>query len=103
MSTYLSHPVRRIRDDSDDGSVALVVELGGGDPETLAATVTELSGTVERELEFDCYLVDLPEMAVDALCELDEITRIETADTIAVAPRDPELASEPADSSDTER
>ena len=102
MSTYLSHPVRRIRDDPDDGSVALVVELGGGDSETLAATVTELSGTVERELEFDCYLVDLPETAVDALCELDGLVRIETADTIAVAPHEAELPDERADGHDTE-
>lgn len=83
---YLSHPVRRIRDDPDEGTVSLVVELeGAGDdavPETLATAVDAADGTVERALGFDCWLVTVPETAVGRLCELESVTRIETAATL---------------------
>jgi len=98
MSTYLSHPVRRIRDKpTADESIRLVVELDDIDSEELSTTVSALSGTIERELQFDCYLIEIPEMAVENLCELVGLTRIETADTIAVAPPETDLPTEPAD------
>lgn len=98
MSTYLSHPVRRVRDNPpSDDSVSLVVELDDVEPDTLTATVTELSGTVDCELQFDWYLTELPETAVGELCGLDGIARIETTETLSVAPRDPELPSKPVD------
>jgi len=89
VSTYLSHPVRRIREEPADGEhVELVVEQRDIATDTLTATVEELSGTVEAELQFDCYLIDIPETAVGDLYELDGIVRIETAETLSVAPRD---------------
>lgn len=83
---YLSHPVRHIRDDPMPGeSVSLVVELTGDDRyDTLVATVTDLDGSVDRDLGFSAHLVTLPEPAVEALCALDGIDRIETADTISL-------------------
>jgi len=85
---YLSHPVRRLRDDPGGGEVSLVVELeASGDddndvPEGLDATVADADGTVERSLGFDCWLITVPETAVEQLCELDAVTRIETAATL---------------------
>ncbi|SEO27140.1 hypothetical protein SAMN04487948_101447 [Halogranum amylolyticum] len=82
---YLSHPVRRIREDPvADESVSLVVELRDDDRDDgLDSTVEELDGSVDRDLDFSAYLVTLPETAVDELCDLDGIERIETADTIS--------------------
>lgn len=95
MSTYLSHPVRRIRDEPVEGArVELVVEPGDIAADALTSTVKQLSGTIVRELQFDCYLIDLPETAVDELCELDGLVRIETAETLSVAPRDAELTTD---------
>lgn len=95
MSTYLSHPVRRLREEpADSEHVELVVERGDIPVDALTSTVEELSGTVERELQFDCHLVVLPEAAVDELCELDGLVRIETAATLSVAPRDAEVTTD---------
>jgi hypothetical protein len=83
---YLSHPVRRLRDDPGEGDVSLVVELkGAGDdevPDSLATVVEDRDGTVDRSLGFDCWLVTVPEAAVAQLCSLDGATRIETAATL---------------------
>ncbi|MGM0606690.1 MAG: hypothetical protein ACQETB_13600 [Halobacteriota archaeon] len=84
---YLSHPVRRLREDPIDGeSVALVVELGALDSDRFAEQVQALDGAVERKLVFDAYLLELPQTALDSLCSLDGIVRIETAATIATTP-----------------
>jgi len=80
---YLSHPVRRMRDDPGEGEVALVVELDS--PATEAAlheTVDEAGGTVQAELEFDCWQLRVPEPAISALCVLDGVARIETTATL---------------------
>lgn len=87
---YLSHPVRRLRDDPGEGEVSLVVELedSGDDtddndvPGPLGAAVADAGGTVERSLGFDCWLVTVPETAVERLCDLDAATRIETDATL---------------------
>lgn len=83
---YLSHPVRRIRDNPGESEVSLVVELEDADgdelPETLATAVDDAGGTVERGLGYDCWLVTVPETGVERLCSLDGVTRIETAATL---------------------
>jgi len=83
---YLSHPVRRMRDDPGEGEVSLVVELD--DAEDAAASlrraVEDAEGTVEKELEFDCWLVRVPETAVSSVCELPAVVRIETEATLDV-------------------
>jgi len=95
VSPYLSHPVRRIRDEPADGErVELVVEQGDITREELTTAVEQCTGTVEAELQFDCYLVELPESAVEELCDLDGLARIETAATLSVAPREAELTTD---------
>lgn len=100
---YLSHPVRRIREDPDpDETVGLVVELddgdsdGGGDGDgesdgengtplaDLRAIVDEAGGHVGRDLGFGSHHVVVPETAVDDLCESDAVVRIETDATITL-------------------
>ncbi|SNR50400.1 hypothetical protein [Halorubrum vacuolatum] len=88
---YLSHPVRRIRDDPDpDATVALVIELTGDgdatehDPlESLSVAVADDGGRIVRDLGFDCHLVVVPEPTVETLCALDGIERIETDATVS--------------------
>lgn len=78
---YLSHPVRRMRADPDDRDESLVVEVDGSH-ESLHDAVSDVGGDVNRELQFDCWLVTVPETAIDTLCELDEVVRVETAATL---------------------
>jgi hypothetical protein len=90
---YLSHPVRRVRFDPQPGrSIALVVEIDPDsddvDADALRRTVAELEGTFDRELGFDTYSIELPEEAVDDLCDTRGIVRIETAATIEAPPKD---------------
>ncbi|MGM0592700.1 MAG: hypothetical protein ACQETI_13955 [Halobacteriota archaeon] len=82
---YLSHPVRRVRDDPTPGKTAsLVVELDdGASIERLEAAVSNLGGTVEP-LRFSSR-VELPEPAVADLCEVSGVVRIETTDVLGLA------------------
>ncbi|MFH5799159.1 hypothetical protein [Haladaptatus sp. CMAA 1911] len=81
--TYLSHPVRAMRDDPmPEESAVLLLRLGDADVETTAARVEDLGGEVDAELEFETLRVVLPEPAVVDLCELDGLESIETDATI---------------------
>lgn len=80
---YLSHPVRRMRDDPNEGTVSLVVELGAdAGTDRLRDVVADAGGDVDRDLGFDCWQVSVPEAAVATLCDLDGVVRIETAATL---------------------
>ncbi|MDS0294370.1 hypothetical protein [Halogeometricum luteum] len=83
---YLSHPVRRMREDPLEGeTAALVVELDGAERSDFEAALDDVDGTVERELQLGSLLVSVPEPNVDALCETDGLTRVETAGTLGLA------------------
>ncbi|GAB7012626.1 hypothetical protein [Halolamina salina] len=80
---YLSHPVRRMRDDPGEATAALVVELSDdAAPSRLRETVADAGGEVVEELGFDCWLVRLPEAGVDELCSLAGVVRVETDATL---------------------
>ncbi|WP_202594668.1 hypothetical protein [Halolamina sediminis] len=80
---YLSHPVRRMRDDPGEAPATLVVELDdGAEPAGLHDTLTDAGGGVVEELGFDCWLVRLPEAGVAELCSLSGVVRIETDATL---------------------
>lgn len=80
---YLSHPVRRMREDPSDEPVSLIVELDG-DADRLRTVVADADGSVDRDLGFDCLLVTVPQQAIENLCRLDDVARIETAATLDV-------------------
>jgi hypothetical protein len=82
---YLSHPVRRIREDPIPGeSVALVVGLGDdADPETFQRLVGEAGGTVDEELRFS-WRVTVPQTALEELLAAADPERVETANTISL-------------------
>jgi len=74
-----------MRSDPGEGDVSLVVEFGAADadpPSSLARIVDDAGGAVERVLGFDCWLVRVPESAIEALCSLEGVDRIETAATL---------------------
>lgn len=95
---YLSHPVRRMRDDPiPDASVTLVVTTEDeADTSALAADLSDL-GTVEDRLRFGSIRVTLPEDRVAAVCSLEGIESVETAGTLAM---DPDGAGEDVDFGD---
>ncbi|MFB6125779.1 MAG: hypothetical protein ABEJ79_00555 [Halolamina sp.] len=92
---YLSHPVRRLREDPIADDVALVVEVADDaaredDPTTLRAAVEAVGGEVAEPLGYGAYRVTLPATAVDELCtrlaEAEErVERVETAATLELA------------------
>lgn len=83
---YLSHPVRRMRDDPlPDESVTLVVELADESArEPFLDAVAAYDGTVDRDLQFADLAVRVPESAVADLCEIEGIERIETGNTLDI-------------------
>ncbi len=78
---YLSHPVRRMRRDPGEETAGLVVEHDT-DPVALHEAVDAADGEVVEEMPFDCWLVRVPEVAVDDLCSLPGVVRIETDATL---------------------
>jgi hypothetical protein len=82
---YLSHPVRRIREDPDpDSTVALVIDPAPDDAASIARAVESRGGSVERRLRFGSLEVVVPEPAVADLCDRDDVARIETTDTLGL-------------------
>ena len=76
---YLSHAVRRIREDPLAGEdVVLVVERGDASLEAVTDRVASLGGEVEAELRFDSVRIRLAQEDVDAFCELEGLSVVET-------------------------
>ena len=86
---YLSHPVRRLREEPREGEdVTLRVTAAEGvDPEDLADRVGGV-GTVEQRLRFGALRVTVPQTRLDTLCSFEGIQSVETADTLGVEPGD---------------
>ena len=85
---YLSHPVRRMRDDPDPGATAeLVVTAAGEGPEVedLADRLAGAGATVRERLRFGGLRVAVPQERVADICALEGIESIETAGTREVA------------------
>ncbi len=83
---YLSHPVRRMRDDPlPDETVELVVTVEDEDGLDDVETQLRGLGTVEERLRFGSLRVSMPEARVADACAIDGIESIETASTREVA------------------
>jgi len=80
---YLSHPVRRMRDDPQTGeTVTLLVRAVADDAvDDLAERLADL-GTVENRLRFATVRVTVPQVAVADVCELSGVDSVETANTL---------------------
>ena len=92
---YLTHPVRRLRDDPDpDEMVTLLVTADDEvDMDALATALGGL-GTVEDRLRFGTVRVTVPQPAVEAVCDLGGVARVETVNALAL---DPTAAGEDVD------
>lgn len=77
---YLSHPVRRMRDDPQpDASAALVVTTADdADREAIASALEEVGADVEERLRFGALRVACAESTVADICALDGIAEVET-------------------------
>jgi hypothetical protein len=88
--TYVSRPVQHVRDDPDPGAeTTLVLRVAeAADRDAVAARAREVGATVERELPFDALAVTVDEAKVGAVCELDGLEAVETANTLDVGAGD---------------
>ena len=84
---YVSHAVRSLREDPIEGeTIALALTTSDdADPDAVAAAVEDLGGTVERRLQFDDLAVSVPQSEIAAICAIDGLDVVETADTISIA------------------
>lgn len=83
--TYVSHPVRRIRKNPVAGETVtlLVTATDDTDLDALADDVASL-GTVEERLRFGALRVTATHEAVDAVCTLPTVARVETTNTLSI-------------------
>lgn len=83
---YVSHPVRRVRDDPVEGeTVDLLVRLADdADPERVAAALRELGGESVEDRGLGALSATIPQPAVAAVCDLDALDAVETTNTLAM-------------------
>jgi hypothetical protein len=81
---YLSHPVRRMREEPRDGEVTLRVTAESEERADVLAGELEDVGTVEERLRFGALRVTVEQERIGDLCALDGIESVETADTLGV-------------------
>lgn len=82
---YLSHPVRRIREDPIEGeTIALRVTAEDEDDADDLADRIRGFATVEQRLRFGGLRVVVDQTRLDTLCALDGIESIETANTVTL-------------------
>ncbi len=94
---YVSRAVRTIQEDPVPGeTVALVLETDDdADPDAVAAAAEDAGATVERCLQFGDLEVSVEQEAVEAVCEIDGLTAVQTADTIGIHPDEAEEDVDP--------
>jgi hypothetical protein len=87
---YVSRAVESLRADPIDGEpVELLLETAeDADPDRVAAAAAAAGATVERHLQFDDLLVSTTQDEIDALCELDGLTAVQTGNVHAIATAD---------------
>lgn len=85
---YVSPVVRTIRDDPMEGeSVSLLLEVADeAAVDEVAAALEDAGATVEEELEFRTLKATVAHERVGAVCELDGIETVETANTLGIDP-----------------
>jgi len=95
---YLSHPIRRMREDPVEGEeLTVIVRVAAQGPDGGVGEVTEeaidavadaidgTGATVEDRLGFGTLRVRLTQEQIDDLCAVDDIASIETDNTIGLA------------------
>jgi len=87
---YVSRAVESLRADPIEGEpVELLLETAeDADPERVAAAAAAAGATVERHLQFDDLLVSTTQDEIDALCDLDGLTAVQTGNVNAIATAD---------------
>lgn len=82
---YLSHPVRRMREDPIEGeAVVLIITAEDGQRDKLESAIGETSATVADRLQFGALRVETEQQRIDELCALDGIESIETEHAVGV-------------------
>ncbi|WP_226022492.1 hypothetical protein [Halomicrobium salinisoli] len=94
---YVSRAVRTIQEDPVSGeTVALVLETDDdADPDAVAAAAEEAGATVERRLQFGDLEVSVDQEEVGAVCEIDGLAAVQTADAIGIHPDEAEEDVDP--------
>jgi hypothetical protein len=84
---YLSHPVRRIREDPAEGET-VTLRVTAEDDDAADALAEQLAdvGVVEERLRFAGLRVTVPQDRLDDVCAFEGIESIETGNTFALDP-----------------
>jgi len=86
---YLSHPIRRMRENPLEGeSVTVVVhvedELTQEDTDAVETEIERVGGTIEDRLPFDGLCVQVAQEQLDDLCSVSGLKSIETDNVLGI-------------------
>ena len=85
---YLSHPVRRMRDDPIDGEPVVLIVTAESDDDSvvddLAERIESAGGTVADRLQFGALRVETTEERVTHFCDVDGVETIETEHVVGI-------------------
>jgi len=83
-AVYLSHPVRRMREEPAAESVSLRVEAADDADVDAVADDLDAVGTVEEHLRFGALRVTVDQRRLDDLVAVEGISSVETAATLGI-------------------
>jgi hypothetical protein len=81
---YLSHPVRRMREDPAGEQVVLRITAADDDARDRLAEKIAAVGTVEDRLRFGGLRVTVDQDRLDEVCSFEGIDAVETANTFTI-------------------
>ena len=84
--TYVSRPVRHLREDPipDEDVELLLRTTDEADTDEVAESIRNLGGEVVADRGFGALEIELGQEAVDSVCEIDGLEAIETTDTLTI-------------------
>ena len=81
---YLSHPVRRMREDPIDGESVVLIVTAEDDQQAVESALEGTSATVTDRLQFGALRVETEQQRLDEICAVEGIESIETEHAVGV-------------------
>jgi hypothetical protein len=80
---YIQHEVEELRQDPQEGEwIDLLVGVDEDRTDEAKDRLEEESATIERELAFGLFLVQVPETAINAICNIEVVESVELNDSL---------------------
>lgn len=81
---YLSHPVRRMREDPVDGESVVLIVTAEDDQDAVKSAIEQTDAAVTDRLQFGALCVETEQQRIDEVCAVDGIESVETEHAVGM-------------------